>query len=393
MNKKMETKKVLLVDDEKNVLEAYRRNLRRHSEVETALGGNEGLETISEKGPFAVVISDLRMPGMDGVQFLTRVRDIAPKTVRMILTGHADLQNAIDAVNEGYIFRFLTKPCATQALINAISDGIRQYQLVTAEKVLLEKTLNGSIKALCEVLAFTAPEALANASRITRYVLRIAERINYPEKWQLETAARLSLIGCVMLPEEIIQKVNRGLNLSSSEQLVFQKHPSFASRLISHIPRMEVISEIIYYQNKRFDGSGPPEETVAGEDIPLGSRILKLVLDFDSLEAEGNSREEAVEILEKRTGWYDPRMVEALKEIVETSENNPLDTTMLPLEEVKTGMILAEDIFSPEGQPVFFRGQDIGTQTLVMLKQFIETHGLSSDIRVMLPQDDHLLTT
>ncbi len=86
-------------------------------------------------------------------------------------------------------------------------------------------------------------------------------------------------------------------------------------------------------------------------------------------------------------------MLGALKEIVETSENNPLDTTMLPLEEVKTGMILAEDIFSPEGQPIFFKGQDIGAQTLVMLKQFIETHGLSSDIRVMLPQDDHLLTT
>lgn len=108
--------KILCVDDDSNILQGYKRALRRDFDIFIAEGGLEALSIIEKEGPFAVVVSDMRMPVMDGVQFLSRVRDIAPETVRMMLTGNADQQTAIIAVNEGNIFRFLTKPCPPDVL-------------------------------------------------------------------------------------------------------------------------------------------------------------------------------------------------------------------------------------------------------------------------------------
>jgi len=145
--------KVLFVDDEPPVLEGYQRLLRREFEVETAVGGEQGLTSIQGRGPYALVVSDMRMPGMDGVQFLSRVKQLAPDTVRMVLTGQADMTAAMNAVNEGNIFRFLTKPCDKETLSKAITTGFVQYRLVMAEKVLLENTLMGSIKVPRSIIA------------------------------------------------------------------------------------------------------------------------------------------------------------------------------------------------------------------------------------------------
>ena len=133
--------KILFVDDEPLVLDGYRRMLHNEFEVSSAIGGEQGLAIIRDSGPFAVVISDMRMPGMNGAEFLAEVRQKAPNTVRMLLTGYTDLNAAIDAVNEGNIFRYLTKPCEKNALIDAINKGLDQYQSITAEKKLVKKAL------------------------------------------------------------------------------------------------------------------------------------------------------------------------------------------------------------------------------------------------------------
>src|SRR5918911_2964995 len=158
-------KRVLCVDDEPNVLEGLRRTLGGHYRVRTAVGGAAGLEAIEREGPFAVVVSDLRMPEMDGVAFLSRVRQRSPDTVRVLLTGQADLDAAIAAVNEGHIFRFLSKPCAQPVLFQALAAAEEQYRLITAERVLLEQTLYGSIKALTDILALAVPSAFGRAVR------------------------------------------------------------------------------------------------------------------------------------------------------------------------------------------------------------------------------------
>src|SRR5438105_2797905 len=126
-------RKILCVDDEENVLRAFERNLRSRFDIETAVGPLEGLAAVANRGPYAVIVSDLRMPHMDGIQFLSAVRTQSPDTVRLILTGNADLQTAIASVNEGSVFQFLTKPCPVEKLSSALEAALKQHQLITAE--------------------------------------------------------------------------------------------------------------------------------------------------------------------------------------------------------------------------------------------------------------------
>jgi CheY-like chemotaxis protein len=131
--------KILFVDDEPLVLDAFRRMLRGIIETHTADSGEKGLAAARDDGPFAVVISDMRMPGMNGAQFLAQIRKTAPDTVRMLLTGFTDLDAAVAAVNEGHIFRFLSKPCGKEDLLKAIELGLQQYRATVAEKELAKK--------------------------------------------------------------------------------------------------------------------------------------------------------------------------------------------------------------------------------------------------------------
>lgn len=131
--------KILFVDDEANALAGYERNLHREFLVTTATGGEQALEALNANGPFAVIVSDMRMPGMNGAELLARVRANSPDTVRMLLTGHSDLNAAISAVNEGQIFRYLTKPCEKSVLVEAVKSCIEQYRLRSNEKALIKK--------------------------------------------------------------------------------------------------------------------------------------------------------------------------------------------------------------------------------------------------------------
>jgi DNA-binding NtrC family response regulator len=185
------TEKILFVDDDPNALSAHRRDLHRTFDIETAESGEAGLEILASHGPFALVIADMRMPGMDGVQFLARVREAFPDTVRMMLTGQADMQSAIDAVNRGFIFRFLLKPCPPETLTAALNAGLEQFRLIMAERELLEKTLVGSVKMLADMLSIANPAAFSRAARVRRLVTHVARELKLADPWQLELAASL----------------------------------------------------------------------------------------------------------------------------------------------------------------------------------------------------------
>ena len=157
---------ILFVDDDQRILDAFRRQLGERYAVHTAVGPEEGLQAISKAGPYAVVVSDMRMPGMDGIAFLKRVRSQSPCSVRVMLTGHADLATAVEAVNEGNIFRFLSKPCRPDVMSSVLDSAIEQYRLQTLERDLLEKTLRGSINVLTEILSLVNPVAFGRASRV-----------------------------------------------------------------------------------------------------------------------------------------------------------------------------------------------------------------------------------
>ncbi len=275
--------KILFVDDEVNILSAFKRQLHNLYDVDTAQGGAAGLEMIRTEGPFAVVVADFRMPGMDGIQFLTRAKEISPDSVRMMLTGHADLGTAINAINEGSIFRLLIKPCAHEVLASSLDAALQQYRLVTAERDLLEKTLSNTVKLLSEVLSLTNPMAFSRTLRLRRIVRQVATNLKLRDAWQLELAAMLSQTGCVTLPTDILEKVYAGTQLTKNEQSLFSSHPLIGYKLLINIPRLEVIASIIKDQQKPFEEYPAQFETGEARKIAQGAQILKVALDYDQL--------------------------------------------------------------------------------------------------------------
>ncbi|MFH1410383.1 MAG: HD domain-containing phosphohydrolase [Patescibacteria group bacterium] len=378
--------KVLFVDDEQNVLDAIKRQLRKKFNVDTALGPDQGLIAVNRNGPYAVVVSDLRMPGMDGIEFLSRVRKIAPHTVRVMLTGNADLESAIYAVNQGNVFQFLTKPCTEDALTNALNLGIKQYRLIIAERELLGKTLKGSIKILIDLLSLANPEAFGRSSRIKQRVLEIVSYMDIKDSWQIETATMLSHIGCIILPAQALKKLYRGQRLAGKEKELFDTHPTVGADLIARIPRMESIADIILYQSKDYDGSGNPRDSKKGEEIPLGARILKVVLDFDTLEAGGTPKKIALKQLKQRAGWYDPAVLNALEEILGVKTMPLYDVRMVTVKELISDMVLGQDVKTTDGLLLVTKGQEVNLALIQRLKTFTDTVGLEEPFRVYAPR-------
>lgn len=375
-------RKVLCIDDEPNVLQAYQRGLRKLFDVETAPGGAEGLEMIASHGPFAVVVSDMRMPEMDGVQFLASVKQKAPNSVRMMLTGNADQETAIEAVNEGNIFRFLTKPCSPEGLAKALTAGIEQYRLITAEKELLGKTLSGSIKVLNDVLSLANPTAFGHASRVRKLVSQLCKEMNVQRSWECEIAAMLSQIGCVTIPPDTLEKFSHGETLLSSEAEMIQSHPAIGRDLVANIPRLEGVSRIIAYQQKCFDGSGgPADDSTAGAEIPLGARILKVALDYDAARWGGRDEIDAVTKLAGHPERYDPEVFAALRVVVGFQES--LHRTEIALKELVPGMSLAEDLKTGDGMVVVAKGQEVTPMLCQRIRNFSRHRQIQEPICVL----------
>jgi|CXWL01.1.fsa_nt_gi response regulator RpfG family c-di-GMP phosphodiesterase len=374
---------ILCVDDDASILEGFRRGLSRDFTLKTALGPEEGLMVFETQGPFSVVVSDLQMPGLNGIQFLSCIRDMAPDTVRILLTGNADLQTAIDGINQGQLFRFLTKPCPAEQLATALQAGLAQYRLVTAERELLDHTLSGSLKVLCEILSLVNPEAFGRSARIARYAEAIAVRLKVTELWAVKTAAMLSQIGCVILPEALLKKVYRGRGLTPEESQLYSQHPFLAADLIDKIPRMKLVADIIRNQDKYFDGYGVSGDHREGGQIPVETRILKVALDFDALESTGKTKTEAFEELKKRKGWYDPAVVEALK--VAFAKEIKYEIKAVVVEEMAHGMILGEGIMSSTDILLASRGESVNQPMILRMQNFKKTMGVREPFTVLVP--------
>jgi HD-GYP domain-containing protein (c-di-GMP phosphodiesterase class II) len=201
------------------------------------------------------------------------------------------------------------------------------------------------------------------------------------EEWQIETAAMLSQIGWILLPEETLKKIYGGLKLTGEEERIFQMHPSIASGLIGKIPRMENIAEIISYQEKHFDGSGIPADSRRGDQIPLGARILKVVLDFDALEFSGSSKAKALDQLKQRSGWYDPKVLTALEMLIGIEAKYQVRS--VNVRDLEETMILAEDVKTVMGLLLISKGQEVSRPLLERLKNFVITPGVQEPIRVI----------
>jgi response regulator RpfG family c-di-GMP phosphodiesterase len=376
--------KILCVDDEPNILDAYQRSLRKDFQIETADGGERALDMIKSNGPYAVIVSDMRMPEMDGVQFLAKARQLAPETIRIMLTGNADQQTASQAVNEGNIFRFLTKPCTPESLKTSLLAGVQHYHLMRAEKELLEKTLIGSLQLVTDILSMVNPTAFGRAARVRRLVRQLSAIMNAESAWQIEIAAMLSQIGCITVPEEILTKVYEGKSLTPDELRMVENSPKVGHDLILRIPRLEPVADIIAHAEQLANQLRVPEQISNQITVPLGARILNLALDFDGLIEAKLSSSEAFAEIQRRGARYEPLAVAALRNVVETSE------TMYQLREANITeladhLILAEGIFTTNRVLLVAKGQEITNSLRIRLENFVLRGSILNSFQVFVP--------
>ena len=278
----MSTQRVLIADDDslsREFLSEACRSFGLH--VEAVTNGEQALERL-RRGGLDLVLTDMRMPGMSGVEFLATAKEKWPDTVRMMLTGNADQDTAVAAVNHGDIFRFLNKPCEPELLEHAVSDGIRQHQLITAERDLLQNTLKGSITALAEILSLTNPEIFGHTTRYRRLMARLATQLGIGESWELESTALIAQLGCVSIARELVTRKIGGHPLPPDEMEEFAGHAKIGADLLSTIPRMDAIAESIRYQERNFDGSGYPAG-LFGDEIHPYARICAIADVFDAV--------------------------------------------------------------------------------------------------------------
>lgn len=349
--------KILCVDDDADVLASLAPNLRRRCNMLSATSGAEGLEILGANRDVAVVISDMRMPGMDGAAFLRDAREIAPDATRMVLTGQTDVATAIVAVNEGRIFRFLTKPCSPVDLLAAVDAAAEQHRLVTAERVLLEQTLHGSIKTLTDVLALTHPLAFGRARRVRQLVSELAEHLGLRERWQLEVAAMLSQLGAISLPAETVEKVYYGQVLDDDERQAIVRAATIAAQLLENIPRLEVVREML---NRLWGLQGVVDIPLIAQRAlaDLGGSILRSAVDFDVIEGQGHSPTVAIAWLCTQTGRHRPEVLEALKTL-RGDGGAQGQVRECPLGAVRVGMVFAEDVKLASGAMLVPRGYEV----------------------------------
>lgn len=305
------TETILFVDDDINVVSALQRSLYKTYRVELALDANDALAAIAET-PYALVVSDLQMPGMNGIELLTRIKDLSPETVRILLTGQPELEAAIDAVNQGSIFRFLRKPCPLELLTKTLEAGLEQYRLQIAERNVLQETLVGTVAVLTEVLAAIEPAAFGRASRLRWCVRKLAMELKVKDPWQFEAAAMLSQIGCLSVAPEALKNY---FHDAATDQIPSQGR--IARHLLERVPRLHTVAQIIDRQHDAFlsrSDSSPEEYT-----ITLGAHMLRAALDFDELVASGLSFANALADMRRTQAAYDPEVLSALSNMVEAA--------------------------------------------------------------------------
>jgi response regulator RpfG family c-di-GMP phosphodiesterase len=381
--------RVLCVDDDPSILAGYQRALRRTADITIAKGGEEGLRALMGDTVFAVVISDMNMPGMTGIQFLAKAKEVAPDTVRMVLTGATDLAVAVNAVNEGHVFRFLTKPCPAEDLGRAIEMGVRQYHLITAERTLMEKTLAGCIGVLTDLLSLVDGYSFERIEAIRGEIRALARQLCIPDVWEVEVAAMLSQIGRLTIPPVISLKEYAGLAMSDVEQDMVKRIPEVGSMLLANIPRLEAVGRMVLYVNKRFDGSGFPADSTTGELIPLGARVIRLVFDLAQLERGGLERAAALAKLAERAGAYDPKVLAAANACLQTRATQvrgaaPVIRPMMALG-LKPGHILRSDIVTQDGQRLVAAGHCVTAALLERVTNFARITTIIEPIQVEIP--------
>jgi len=379
----IEKEKVLLVDDEESLLKVYSHALQDTYNVVTASNGKDALAKLEQSGPFAMVISDMHMPGMDGVKLLEAFRQKAPDTVRIMLTGDDGIDVATNAINKGAIFRFISKPPRRDTLTAAAADASQQYHLVQAEQSVLQQTVNGSVEALTNVLQIANPTIFGRSTRFRRLMTACVKQLGAPNVWELETAASLSHIGMIAAPTELVAKYFSGAPLTGKEKATMDRFPLAGAELLASIPRMSGVSEILRYQLKYYDGSGLPSDDLAGDALPLGARILRVLHDYDQHVESALSSHDALRKLQDDDTRYDRKVLEALRDVTAKQETQEPETVeSIHISQLRPGMVIDEAVHLRNGSMLVSAGQTVTKILADKLANFVDNAAIEPMVRI-----------
>lgn len=364
--------RVLCVDDEPNLLAALERNLLDQFDVVTATDGHAGLAALEQGPPFDVIVSDMRMPRMDGAAFLAHARERAPDTVRILLTGQADTESAIAAINHGAIFRFLCKPCPTTELVTTLQQAVELRQRTLLERELLSTTLASTIKLLTEVLSMAAPWAFQRAAMLQTCVRHVTDKLAWPDRWAVQVAAALSQIGCIGIPGDVIQRDWADDDLSAEERQLVDAHPEVAHRLLASIPRLETVAGMVRYQ-----GCAPPSDAPA--EMARGAHLLRASLYL----VRSLSRKEPLARALQNLAMLEPAIpMEIVRALGDLRLSVASGTRKARIRELIPGWRTEQDIVSKRGMMLLAQGSELSVTAIVALRNLQAAGAIDEPILV-----------
>jgi len=359
-------RRILLVDDEQAVLDSLYRQLCFDFDISIADSGRKALQVMETSPKFAVILSDRRMPAMDGISFLTRAKAISADTVRLMLTGNADQKTAVDALNDGCIFRFMNKPCGIDVIKNSLQAGLDQFQLITAEKDLLSRTLLDSTKLLTELLSVTDPVAYGRSSRTCRWSRQCAVKLQLDKPWEVELAAAFSQIGSLATPD-VSNDSNR------DDPLLLD----VSQRLVAEIPRLETVAEIIAFDlNSTNDG-----ESALRQEIRLNAQVFRGTLAIDRLLTDESLTAIMAFKQLRDTETFCQQVLDALESVILSELNAKCES--VAVHSLPENAILAEDLYSDEGVLLLSKGQQLVPPLCERLLDYWESGRLTASVSIL----------
>lgn len=380
--------KVLFVDDDTNLLQGLRRGLRNDFSVDVSEGAEQGIAKINAGGNYAVIVSDMRMPGMDGVDFLSTLTKKAPDPIRIMLTGNADQETAVDAVNKGHVFKFLNKPCDMELLKSTLHEAASVYNAKKVENDLLNKTLAGAVKVLLDVLEIANPTVFRRACAMRDVAENVARDLGSRKTWEVKIATLLSGVGWLSVPPHVLDKMVQKTDLTEQEKLLVKSQAEVGWELLKDVPRLEGAAEIIRHQDVFFDGSnGGADHGISGETIPLGARILHVLNAITPFGINAKCDMSVCEALSLDDGRFDPLVVSAvltyLREHEEARAEDPPEVIEILPARLLPGDVLDADLTTEDGAMLLAAGQELSAMQIAKLRNHPKFQAATQAVRVI----------
>ncbi len=380
------SKLILCVDDDPNILASLARGLRKHFNVHTALSGPEALAILQQGGPYAAVLADMRMPCMDGLEFLSQAAVIAPETVGAMLTGNVDQATAVQAINAGHVHRFITKPASTEIIVETLEACCKLSEQLKAKRATLETALKGGLTLLAEVFQAADKNILIGPDVMREYVTSFFHNIHPMSEVprEMDSALLFRFVGGAAIPGSLMRKAITGHALTPTEQQLVQSAHAAGLQLLYAIPGLEAVARILHYQSKGFDGSGAPEDTLKGEDLPFGSRLLRVLSDLLKLETAGMKRMDALIQLERSSHLYDPEILRVCRLRWQFEKGIQLKRfpKLIPLKDLCISDVLAKPIQTKDNQLVAPDGTVVTAPLLRRIRELESAKRLSGEAEV-----------